>query len=82
MTGENRVSLSHTDHTSGLNAVRPPCHNEPYIWSQYRTSALRVFRENLIFYPLSAYSPTLKDNKGFLGLLTPIITSMQCKTLV
>jgi hypothetical protein len=25
--GENRVSLSHIDRTSGLEAVRPPCHD-------------------------------------------------------
>ena len=48
-------------------AVCPPCYDEPYVWSRYRTSALMVFKENLIFSPLSAYSPTPKANKGFLG---------------
>jgi hypothetical protein len=31
------------------------------------TSTLTSFRENLIFSPLFAYSPTPKANKGFLG---------------
>ena len=69
MTGENRVSLSHSGRTSGLDAVRPPLHNGPYVLSQYRTFGLRVFRENLIFSLLSTYSPTPKANKGFLGPL-------------
>jgi hypothetical protein len=58
MAGENRVSLSHTVRTSGLGAVRPLCHDRPYIQSLYHMSAMRVFKENLIFSPLSAYSPT------------------------
>ena len=40
------------------------CHT--LIWARCSMSALRVFRENLIFSPLSAYSLTLKANKGFL----------------
>ena len=65
--GENRVSLSHSGRTFEVEAVRPLLHDGPYIWLRYRTSALRVFRENLIFNPLSAYSPTPKANKDFLG---------------
>ena len=64
--GENRVSLSHSGCTSGLKAERPPCHDGPYVWSRYHTSAIRIFKENLIFSPLSTYSPTPKANKGFL----------------
>jgi hypothetical protein len=67
MVGENIVSLSHTDHTSGIGAVRPLCHDRPYVWSRDLTFALTSFRENFIFSPLSAYSPTPKANKGFLG---------------
>ena len=58
MAGENRVSLSHIERKSGLGAMHPPRHNGPYIRSRYHMSALRVFRENLIFFPLSIYSPT------------------------
>jgi hypothetical protein len=45
-------------------AVRPGslCHDGPYIRSQDYTSAPTSFRENLIFSPLSAYSPTPKAN--------------------
>ena len=57
------------DHISWLKVVRPPCHDGPYVRSRYRISALRVFKENLIFSPLFAYSPTPKANKGFLGPL-------------
>jgi hypothetical protein len=32
MVGENRISLSHIDRTSGLGTVHPPCHDGPYIW--------------------------------------------------
>ena len=64
---ENRVSLSHTDRTSGIDVTHPPRYDGPYVRSQYHTSALKVFRENLIFSPLSAYSLTPKANKGFLG---------------
>jgi hypothetical protein len=66
MVGENRVSLLHTDRTSGLRVVCPLCHDGPYVKSQYRTSALRVFRENLIFSSLSAYSPTSKATRNTL----------------
>ena len=65
MIGENWVSLLHTDRTSGLECIRPLCHDRLYIWSQYHTSALRVFMENLIFSPLSAYSPTPKANTDY-----------------
>jgi hypothetical protein len=46
--GENRVSLSHTDRTSGLRVAR------------YHKSTIWVLRDNLIFFLLSAYSPTLR----------------------
>jgi hypothetical protein len=39
----------------------------PYFRSQDCTSAPTSLRENLIFSPLSAYSPTSRANKGFLG---------------
>ena len=65
--GENKVSLSHSGCTFGLDAIRPPCHDEPYIRSRYRISALKVFRENLIFSSLFAYSTAHEANKGFLG---------------
>jgi hypothetical protein len=57
MIGENRASLSHTDCTSELRAIRSPCHDRLYVRSRYRTSAMWVLKENLIFSPLSAYSP-------------------------
>jgi hypothetical protein len=31
MVGENRVSLSHIDCTSGLEAIRPQCHDKLYV---------------------------------------------------
>jgi hypothetical protein len=31
MAGENRVSLSHTNRTSGLKAIHPPCHDGLYV---------------------------------------------------
>ena len=65
--GENKVFQSHSGRTFGLEVVRPLCHDGPYIRSWCHTFALRVFRENIIFSPLFAYSPTLKANKGFLG---------------
>ena len=68
MTSENRIFLLHSSRTFKLECVRLPCNDGPYVWSRYCMSALRVFRENLIFSPLSAYSPTPKANKGFLGL--------------
>ena len=68
MAGENKVSLSNFGRTFEIKAVCPPCHDRSYVQSRYRTSALRIFRENLIFYLLSAYSSTPKANKGFLGL--------------
>ena len=67
MAGENRVFLSHSGRMSELEAVHPPCYDGLYVRSRYRTSALRIFKENLIFSPLFIYSPTSKANKGFLG---------------
>ena len=67
MVDENRVSLSHSSRTSELETVRPLRRDGPYVRSRYHTSALRTFRENLIFSPLSAYSPIPEANKGFLG---------------
>jgi hypothetical protein len=66
MVGENRVSLSHTDCTSGLGAVRPSCHDGSYAQSKYRTSVMWVLRENLIFSPLSAYSSTPRATRNTL----------------
>jgi hypothetical protein len=68
MVGEKRVFLSHTDRTSELGAVRPPCHDGPYVQSRYRTSTMLVLRENLIFSPLSTYSPILKVTRNILKL--------------
>jgi hypothetical protein len=31
MVGENKVSLSHNDCTSGLKSVRPPCYEKSYV---------------------------------------------------
>jgi hypothetical protein len=67
MAGENKVSLSHFGHTSGLQAIHPLCHNGLYV----RTSTLMSFRENLIFSPLYAYSLTPKANKGYLRCDNP-----------
>ena len=66
MVVENKVSLSHIDCTFGLWCVSPPCHDELYDRSRYRTSAMWVFRENFIFSPLSTYSLTPKANKNTL----------------
>jgi hypothetical protein len=57
MVGENRVSLSHNDYTSGLEAI---CS------AQYRTSVMWVLRENLIFSSLSAYSPVPRVTRNIL----------------
>jgi hypothetical protein len=67
MTGENRVSLSHSGRTSELEVVHPLCHNGSYVRSLDRTSVMMFFRENLIFSPLSAYSLTPKANTDSLG---------------
>jgi hypothetical protein len=72
MFGENRVSLPHNDHTSGLGCVCPPCNDISYVRSRYHTSVVWVLRENLIFSPLSAYSPTLKATKSNLKPSNPI----------
>jgi hypothetical protein len=64
MIGENRVSLSYTDRTSGLGAVRPLCHDRPYVQSRYRASAMWVLRENLIFSPLFVYSSTPRATRN------------------
>ena len=67
--GENRASLSYIDRTSGLVCIRPPCHDGPYVWSRYHTSAMWVFRENFIFSPLSAYSSTPRTTRNTLKAL-------------
>jgi hypothetical protein len=64
--GENRVSLPHSDCTSGLRCIRPPCNDKPYVWSQHHMSVVWVLRENYIFSPLSAYPPTLKATGNYL----------------
>jgi hypothetical protein len=66
MAGENRVSLSHFGRTFGLEAVHPLCHDRPYVRSRECTFVPMFFKDNLIFSSLSAYSPTLKANKGYL----------------
>ena len=68
MVGENRVSLSHIDRTSKLECVYPPCHDGPYVRSQYHTPAMWVFRENFIFSPLSAYPSTPRAIRNTLKL--------------
>ena len=69
MAGENRVSLSHSGRTFGLQAMHPLSHDGPYVYirSRYCMSAQRVFKEKLIFSPLSTYFSNSKANKGFLG---------------
>ena len=67
MARENRLSQSHFGRTFELKAICPPCYDRPYVQSPYRMFALRIFRENLIFSPLSTYSSIPKANKGFLG---------------
>jgi hypothetical protein len=64
--GESKVSLSHTNRMSRLRTIHPPHHDGPYVKSQYRTFALRVFRENLIFSLLSAYSLTHRVTRNTL----------------
>jgi hypothetical protein len=66
MVGENRVSLSHTDHSSGLRVVCPLCHNGLYVRSWYHAFAMWVLRENLIFSPLFAYSLTPRVTRNTL----------------
>jgi hypothetical protein len=68
--GENRVSLSHTDRMFGPGAVHPPCYDGPYVQSQYYTSTMWVFRENLIFFPLSAYFPIPRVTRNTLKPLS------------
>jgi hypothetical protein len=68
MVDENRVSLPHSDHTSGLKSICPPCNDKPYVRSRCRTSTVWVVGENLIFSPLSAYSPTPKASRNNLKL--------------
>jgi hypothetical protein len=60
------VKIWFTNRMSGLGAIRPSCHDGLYVQSLYRMSALRVFRENLIFSPLSAYSPTPRATRNTL----------------
>jgi hypothetical protein len=66
MASENTVSLSHIDRTFELGAIRPPCHDGPYVRSRYSMSALRVFKGNLIFSPLFTYSPTHRATRNTL----------------
>ena len=66
MAGENKVFLLHIDCTSELGCVRPLCHVGLYVWSRYRTSAMWVIKENLIFSLLSAYSSTLMATRNTL----------------
>jgi hypothetical protein len=40
MFGKNKVSLPHSDRTSGLGCVRPPCNDKPYVGSRYRKSTV------------------------------------------
>ena len=68
IVGENRVSLSHSDHTSRLGCVSPPCHDGPYVQSRYHMSAMWAFRENFIFSPLFAYSLTPRATRNTLKL--------------
>jgi hypothetical protein len=70
--GENRVSLPHSDRTSRLGYVRLPCNDKPYVRSRHRTSIVWVLRENFIFSPLSAYSPTPKATRNYLKLSSPV----------
>jgi hypothetical protein len=70
--GENRVFLSHSDRTSGLGCVRPPCNDKSYVRSRHRTSAVWLLRENLIFSPLSAYPPTPKATGNYLEPFSPV----------
>ena len=59
MAGKNGIPLSHSDRTSivTLWVVCPV--SRPYVRSE-------VFKENLIFSPLSAYSPTPRAIKSSL----------------
>jgi hypothetical protein len=63
---ENRVSLSHTKCTSGLGVVRPLCHDKSYVRHNTVRPLCGFLRENLIFSPLSAYSPTPKATRNTL----------------
>jgi hypothetical protein len=69
---ENKVSLPHSDHTSGLGCVRSSCNDKPYVRSRYRMSAVWVLEENLIFSPLSAYSLTPKATRNNLKPSSPV----------
>jgi hypothetical protein len=70
--GENKVFLPHSDCTFGLRCVRLPCNDKLYVWSRYRTSTVWVIMENLIFSPLSAYSPTPKATRNNLKPSSPV----------
>jgi hypothetical protein len=67
MTDENRVSLSYSGRSSGLEVVCPLRHGRSYVQSRDRTSTLTFFKENLIFSSLSAYFPTPKANTDSLS---------------
>jgi hypothetical protein len=64
--GENMVSLSHTNRTSGLGTVRPPCDDKSYVRYNIVRPLCGFFRENLIFSLLSAYSPTPRATRNTL----------------
>jgi hypothetical protein len=66
--GENRVFLSHTNRTSQLGAVRPQCHDKPYVQHNTVQSVMLVLGENLIFSPLSTYSLTPRTIRNTLKL--------------
>jgi hypothetical protein len=74
MFGKNKVSLPHIDRTSGLGAVHSSLGHTSAISRQavrlarYRTSAMWVLGENLIFSPLSTFSPTSKAIRNTLKL--------------
>jgi hypothetical protein len=68
MAGENRVFLVTLRCTFELEAVRPPRHDGPYVWSRDHTFTPTSIRENLILSLLSAYSPT---PKAFIDPLRP-----------
>jgi hypothetical protein len=77
MFSGNKIFLPHSDRTSGLGRVCPPCNDKPYVRSQHRMSAVWVLGENLIFSPLSAYPPTPKATKNNLSPLVQFATSMK-----
>jgi hypothetical protein len=59
---ENRISLPHTDCTSELGTIRPPCHDGPYV--RHNTVRLLVGSHGEPHFPLHCL-PILR----LLGLL-------------